>query len=92
MFFDLVFVYAMSQVTELMLTDVSWRGFAHGALALLAVWWAWACYAWLTNTGTTARVASRSLVIAAMAAMLLAASALPTAFSTGALVFGGLVR
>lgn len=88
LFFDLVFVYAMSQVTELMLADVSWRGFGHGALGLLAVWWAWVCYAWLTNTFTTDRVASRCLVIAAMAAMLLAASALPTAFSTGSLVFG----
>lgn len=88
LFFDLVFVYAMSQVTELLLGDVSWLGFGHGVLGLLAVWWAWVCYAWLTNTFATARVASRCLIIAAMAAMLLAASALPTAFSNGALVFG----
>ena len=88
LFFDLVFVYAMSQVTELVSADVSWRGFAHGALGLLAVWWAWVCYTWLTNTFTTARVAYRCLIVAAMAMMLLAASALPTAFSTGALVFG----
>jgi low temperature requirement protein LtrA len=88
LFFDLVFVYAMAQLTELVRADVSWRGFGHGVLGLMAVWWAWVCYAWLTNTFTTARVASRCLVIAAMAAMLLAASALPTAFSTGALVFG----
>lgn len=88
LFFDLVFVYAMSQVTELVLADVSWRGFGQGALALLAVWWAWVGYAWLTNTFSTARVASRCLIIAAMASMLLAASALPTAFSTGALIFG----
>lgn len=88
LFFDLVFVYAMSQVTELILAGVSWRGFVRGALGLLAVWWAWVCFAWLTNTFTTTRVPTRCLVIAAMAAMLLAASALPTAFSSGALVFG----
>jgi low temperature requirement protein LtrA len=88
LFFDLVFVYAMAQLTELVLADVSWRGFGHGVLGLMAVWWAWVCYAWLTNTFTATRVASRCLVIAAMAVMLLAASALPTAFSTGALVFG----
>jgi len=58
LFFDLVFVYAMSRVTELVSADVSWRGFAHGALGLLAVWWAWVCYTWLTNTFTTARVAT----------------------------------
>lgn len=88
LFFDLVFVYAMAQLTELVRDDVSWRGFGHGVLGLLAVWWAWVCYTWLTNTFTTNRVVFRCLVIAAMAAMLLAASALPTAFSTGALVFG----
>ena len=85
LFFDLVFVYAMAQLTELVRDDVSWRGFGHGVLGLLAVWWAWVCYTWLTNTFTTNRVVFRCLVIAAMAAML-AASALPTAFSTGALV------
>ncbi|CAM2785093.1 low temperature requirement protein A [Dermacoccus abyssi] len=88
LFFDLVFVYAMAQLTELVRDDVSWRGLGHGVLGLLAVWWAWVCYTWLTNTFTTNRVVFRCLVIAAMAAMLLAASALPTAFSTGALVFG----
>lgn len=88
LFFDLVFVYAMAQVTELVSADVSWRGFAHGALGLLTVWWAWVCYTWLTNTFSTARVAYGCLIVAAMAMMLLAASALPTAFSTGALVFG----
>lgn len=88
LFFDLVFVYAMAQLTELVRDDVSWRGFGHGVLGLLAVWWAWVCYTWLTNTFTTNRVVFRCLVIAAMAAMLLTASALPTAFSTGALVFG----
>ena len=50
LFFDLVFVYTMSQVTVLMLADISWAGFGRGVLALAAVWWAWACYAWLTNT------------------------------------------
>ena len=88
LFFDLVFVYAMAQLTELVRDDVSWRGFGHGVLGLLAVWWAWVCYTWLTNTFTTNRVVFRCLVIAAMAAMLLAVSALPTAFSTGAFVFG----
>ena len=43
-FFDLVFVYAMAQLTELVRDDVSWRGFGHGVLGLLAVWWAWVCH------------------------------------------------
>jgi low temperature requirement protein LtrA len=88
LFFDLTFVYAMSQVTHLMLSDISWQGFGRGVLALLALWWAWVCYAWLTNTFETARVIHLTLIIVAMAAMLIAAIALPTAFTTGALVFG----
>ena len=38
LFFDLVFVYAVAQLTELVRDDVSWRGFGHGVLGLLAVW------------------------------------------------------
>jgi low temperature requirement protein LtrA len=88
LFFDLTFVYAMSQVTHLMLSDISWQGFGRGVLALLALWWAWVCYAWLTNMFEMARVIHTTLIILAMAAMLIAVIALPTAFTTGALVFG----
>ena len=88
LFFDLTFVYAMSQVTHLMLSDISWQGFGRGVLALLALWWAWVCYAWLTNLFEVARVVHTTLIILAMAAMLIAVIALPTAFTTGALIFG----
>jgi low temperature requirement protein LtrA len=88
LFFDLTFVYAMSQVTHLMLDDMSWQGFGRGVLALLALWWAWVCYAWLTNLFEVARVVHTTLVILAVAAMLVAVIALPDAFTTGALVFG----
>jgi low temperature requirement protein LtrA len=87
LFFDLTFVFAMSQVTHLMLHDISWQGFGRGVLALLALWWAWVCYAWLTNMFEIARVIHTTLIIFAMAAMLIAVIALPTAFTTGALVF-----
>ena len=88
LFFDLTFVYAMSQVTHLMLSDISWQGFGRGVLALLALWWAWVCYAWLTNLFEVARVVHTTLIILAMAAMLIAVIALPTAFTTGALILG----
>lgn len=87
LFFDLTFVFAMSQVTHLMLQDISWQGFGRGVLALLALWWAWVCFAWLTNLFEIARVVHTTLMILAMAAMLIAVTALPTAFTTGALVF-----
>ena len=88
LFFDLTFVFAMSQVTHLMLHDISWQGFSRGVLALLALWWAWACYAWLTNMFEIAHVIPTTLMILAMAAMLIAVIALPTAFTTGAIIFG----
>jgi low temperature requirement protein LtrA len=88
LFFDLVFVFAMSQVTHLMLSDVSWLGLGRGVLSLLAVWWSWVGYTWLTNTFRTTEVSHRILMIAAMAAMLVAAATLPSAFGSGALVFG----
>jgi low temperature requirement protein LtrA len=88
LFFDLTFVFAMSQVTHLMLHDISWQGIGRGVLALLALWWAWVCYTWLTNMFEIARVIHTTLIIVAMAAMLVAVIALPTAFTTGALVFG----
>ncbi len=87
LFFDLVFTFAMSQVTLLVLRDLSPTSFGRAALALLAVWWAWVGYTWLINTFDTANVWHEAVIIAAMAAMLVAAAALPTAFASGALVF-----
>jgi low temperature requirement protein LtrA len=87
LFFDLVFSFAMSQVVVLVLHDPSTRGLGRAGLALLAVWWAWVGYTWLINTFDTAAVWQEAVVIAAMAAMLVAAAALPTAFGSGALVF-----
>lgn len=87
LFFDLVYVYAMSQVTTLMLANVTWTGFGRGALALTAIWWAWENYAWLTNTFEHADPPGRILIYFAMAAMLIAATAVPNAFGKMALVF-----
>jgi low temperature requirement protein LtrA len=81
LFFDLVYVYAMSQVTTLVLQEVSWTGFARGVLALAAIWWRWENYAWLTNTVEHADPPARILIFLAMVAMLIAATALPAAFA-----------
>ena len=50
LFFDLVFVFAITQVTSLLSADPTWGGLLRGMLVLGALWWAWAAYAWLTNT------------------------------------------
>jgi low temperature requirement protein LtrA len=88
LFFDLVFVYAITQVTLLMSNDPTWGGLGTGLLVLVALWWAWAGYAWLTNTLEPEEGAVRAGMFAAMAAMLVVALAVPEAFDANALLFG----
>jgi low temperature requirement protein LtrA len=80
LFFDLVFVFAITQVTLLMSDDPTWEGLARGLLVLGALWWAWAGYAWLTNMLEPEEGPVRAGVFAAMAAMLVVALAVPEAF------------
>src|SRR2546421_13081732 len=49
LFFDLVFVFAITQVTSLLAHNPTWGGVLRGMLVLGAVWWAWTSYAWLTS-------------------------------------------
>jgi len=87
LFFDLVFVFAITQVTALMAEEPTWAGLAKGMLVLSALWWAWASYSWLTNTVNAEEGATRAVMIAAMAATLVASLAVPGAFGSEALVF-----
>ena len=88
LFFDLVVVFAFTQVTQLMSRDLTWRGMGHAMLVLAAIWWAWTGYAWLTNALEPEEGAVRAGMFAAMAAMLVAALAVPGAFGEDAIVFG----
>jgi low temperature requirement protein LtrA len=87
LFFDLVFVFAITQVTALMAADPTLGGLARGLLVLAAVWWAWAAYAWLTNEVDPDLPGVRVATFAAMVAMLIASLALPEAFGDHALLF-----
>ncbi len=87
LFFDLVFVFALTQVTARLSDDLSWGGLLRGLLVLAAIWWAWAAYAWLTNEVDTRKRSVRLVIFAAMAAMLLASLAIPGAFEGDALLF-----
>ena len=88
LFFDLVFVYAITQVTTLMSGELTWPGIGHGLLVLAAMWWAWTGYAWLTNALEPEDGMARAGIFAGMAAMLVAALAVPSAFGAEAAVFG----
>ena len=87
LFFDLVFVFAITQVTSLLSGDPTWTGVLHGMLVLTALWWAWAAYAWLTNTVDSDEGGVRIAMLGAMAAMLVVSLAVPEAFGDHGVLF-----
>ena len=88
LFFDLVFVFAITQVTGFLAANETGEGLLRGGLLLAALWWAWTAYAWLTNTLDPEEGAVRLAMFASAGAMLIVALATPEAFGTEALVFG----
>lgn len=89
LFFDLVFVFALTQVTTLMAADLTWLGMLRGFAVLAVIWWAWVGYAWLTNSiRIDDDVTSRLVMMLAMFAMLVVGLAAPAAFGEYALLFG----
>jgi low temperature requirement protein LtrA len=87
LFYDLVFVLAITQCTALMASDPEWDGIARGLLVLGMLWWAWVGYAWLTSVVDPEEGAVRIAIFVSMAALLVAALAVPGAFNGSALAF-----
>jgi len=95
LFFDLVFVLALTQCTALMAAEPTWTGIGKGLLVLGVLWWSWVGYAWLTSVLDPEEGAVRFVMFAAMAALLVAALCVPGAFGDDALLFAvayGIVR
>ena len=88
LFFDLVFVFGFTQVTTVLSDDPTWSGLGHGLLILAALGWAWAAYAWLTNSVDPGEGAVWGAMLVAMAAMFVGALAVPDAFGRRGVVFG----
>ena len=88
LYFDLVFVFGFTQVTTVLSNNPTWSGLGHGLLILAALWWAWASYAWLTNTVDPGVGAVWGAVLVAMGAMFVAALAVPDAFGPHGVAFG----
>jgi low temperature requirement protein LtrA len=80
LFFDLVFVFALTQVTALMADDLTGRGMLRGLLVLALLWWCWCCYAWLGNTVRADEGVTRLALFAVMATMFVVALTIPEAF------------
>ena len=87
LFFDLVFVFAFTQVTTIWLEHASWGGLGRGLLVLLVLWWVWAGYAWLTNAADAETGAVSIVLLFAMGALFIAALAVPDAFGKHRLLF-----
>jgi low temperature requirement protein LtrA len=88
LFFDLVFVFTITQVSDLLLHAHSLVELARPFLLLALIWWMYGGYAWLTNNVGTTRPLNRVLVLTAMAGFLVMALAVPQAFERDGLDFG----
>jgi low temperature requirement protein LtrA len=88
LFFDLVFVFAITQVTSFLYHDPTWTRLVEALAVLMALWWAWSGYAWLGNTAGTDEGAVRVVLLGVMGPLLVASLAVPTAFGEHALLFG----
>jgi low temperature requirement protein LtrA len=87
LFFDLVYVFAVTQLSHLLLDHLSVRGVLETLMLLLAVWWVWVYTAWFTNWFHPDRLPVRLVLVAVMLASLLMSVAIPEAFGERGLLF-----
>jgi low temperature requirement protein LtrA len=88
LFFDLVFVFALTQVTAFLAADPTFGQLGRGLVLLAIMWWAWSGYTWLTSTVDPELVVPRLVMFAAMGAMLVVALATPGAFADDGVLWG----
>jgi len=88
LFFDLVFVFAITQLTGLLADDPTPRGVVQVLLIFGVLWWMFGGYVWLTNAIALDRPIRKLLILAAMGGFLVLALAIPTAFEGGGVIFG----
>jgi low temperature requirement protein LtrA len=80
LFFDLVFVFAITQITAFMASDLGWQGCLRGLVLLSLLWFAWCSYSWLGNQAHADEGLLRGAYVVAMAALFLVALAIPEAW------------
>ncbi len=84
---DLVFVFAVTQVTTLLASNLSWAGFGRSMLALALVWWAWSAFVWAANAQDEASPTLRVALLVAMVLIFITGLSLPRAFTDDATLF-----
>jgi low temperature requirement protein LtrA len=88
LFFDLMFVFAITQVTGFIAAHPTWTRLVESLAVLAVLWWAWVAYAWLGNTAASDEGAMRVVLLVAMGPLLILSLAVPEAFGDDALAFG----
>jgi low temperature requirement protein LtrA len=89
LFFDLVYVFAVTQLSHQILGDLTVAGVARAAFLLLVVWWAWIYTTWMANWFDPTSPAVRGVLTGVMLGSLLMAASLPGAFGEHGLLFAG---
>src|SRR4051794_26809469 len=89
LFFDLVYVFAITQLSHLLLAHLTPHGVFQTILLEVAVWVAWVYTAWFTNWFDPNRRVIRSVLVAVMVASLIMSASLPEAFAGRGLLFAG---
>jgi low temperature requirement protein LtrA len=88
LFFDLVYVFAVTQLSHHLLAKLTWAGAAETAFMLVALYWAWNYTTWMTNWFDPDTAPVRGVLVFVMLASLLLAIAIPEGFGEHALLFG----
>jgi low temperature requirement protein LtrA len=89
LFFDLVFVFAVTQVSHALIAHFTWRGALEAALLTLAIWWVWIYTAWVTNWLDPAKIPVRLALLVLMAPGLILSASIPKAFEDRGIGFAG---
>jgi low temperature requirement protein LtrA len=92
LFFDLVFVFTITQLTGVLAHEASWTGLLQVSLMLGVIFWMYGGYAWLTNSVALDRLTRRLTLLGGMAGFLVVALAIPGAFTGSGAAFGLAVR
>lgn len=87
LFFDLVFVFAVTQVSHALILHPDPIGFLQAAILFVAIWWVWVETAWVTNWLDVRNIEVRLLLFALMGAALILSISLPGAFGDRAMIF-----
>jgi Bacterial low temperature requirement A protein (LtrA) len=87
LFWDLVFVFAVTQVATLLSRHLNWAGFGRSLLILALVWWAWSAFVWAANAQDSDSPTLRLVLLAAAAFIFISGLAVPEAFTTEGLLF-----